>query len=731
MSYNFKDNLTIDNGKFLKWLDSTGTSRNNVLCVDSFNNTNIVSPNGIVLLSDTSPNSSILVQSKLAVGISNTANLSANLTIAKGGIIGINTTRGSNDSFLTISGSASQLNTDGSRIVLYGNQAFGSTGNLNLFAGNVNNGTINLHTANDSLKYQILNNGTSKFSPDGSATALLVEIGKTTIFNNAILSNNSNTIGSIITTGGNVGIGTTNPIYTLDVNGSIYASANLRSNLTIIGDTSVEFSGSFVAGNNVASPLDITGISFNTSQIRSFTVTLAITVSKGAPNLYSQVVIEGVQKNNTWDIFSSELGDDTGIVFSITAAGQLQYTSLNYASWVSTTFRWNAKAINLSGTFTQITLPTSGTQTLSGPINITSNTNATNTSSGALTVTGGAGIARDLIVGGTIYGTFWNTSIQTTSFSATPSHKNFMFLISGDSTITLLPATTAGVNFVIGFQKTDSVNTQINIISTSLIDDYSNYVLSTKNESIILISDGSNWRIMSSKIPVLASIYSIPGAYNFTVPNPITTIYACVFGAGGGGGSGDGNSGNGGGGGGYCEGPISVTPGQILTITVGAGGTAGNTGGSSFIGSLIANGGTPGGVNTNGTWGSTGTGGTSSGGIINRSGGIGGQAPNQVSGSGGGGGSAGRNGDGSAASGIIGGSGSTGYGGPTVSSTVTDGNNIRLEAWYREGGSGASGNFQETFTPGNNGGFPGGGGSGSGGATTAGRGGDGAVIIFY
>lgn len=62
-------------------------------------------------------------------------------------------------------------------------------------------------------------------------------------------------------------------------------------------------------------------------------------------------------------------------------------------------------------------------------------------------------------------------------------------------------------------------------------------------------------------------VFSNPTVQTFTVPAGVTSITAEMWGAGGGGKTGLG------GGGGYAKGDIAVTPGQILTITVGEGGS--------------------------------------------------------------------------------------------------------------------------------------------------------------
>lgn len=158
---------------------------------------------------------------------------------------------------------------------------------------------------------------------------------------------------------------------------------------------------------------------------------------------------------------------------------------------------------------------------------------------------------------------------------------------------------------------------------------------------------------------------------SFTVPDGVTKIY--VTGAGGGGGGGGGYStsyaGEGGGGGAYAlRQPYTVTPGQVLAITIGAGGTpgviggAGGAGGSTSVGALLTMAGGAGG--SPGTSGNGGAGGGSggAGASVASTGGAGGDGFGVVPGAGGG--SLGFGGSGRAASGqpgAMGGGGGGGY----------------------------------------------------------------------
>lgn len=123
--------------------------------------------------------------------------------------------------------------------------------------------------------------------------------------------------------------------------------------------------------------------------------------------------------------------------------------------------------------------------------------------------------------------------------------------------------------------------------------------------------------------------YSAAGSFNWTVPEGVTRIRARVWGGGGGGGYGAaGTAGNGGGAGGYAEGYFAVTPGQVLTVTVGLAGVGGTVsvgataGGTSSLGALLsATGGGAGAGSASGA--QNAAGGTGTGGQINIPGAIG------------------------------------------------------------------------------------------------------------
>jgi hypothetical protein len=88
-----------------------------------------------------------------------------------------------------------------------------------------------------------------------------ISTGTVSATNTLTAINNSNTIGSIITTGGNVGVGTTSPSYKLDVSGSarigdtVYVGGSTTANIIAFhgtaGDSSGEFNQTYIAEYNI------------------------------------------------------------------------------------------------------------------------------------------------------------------------------------------------------------------------------------------------------------------------------------------------------------------------------------------------------------------------------------------------------------------------------------------------------------------------------------------------
>ena len=135
------------------------------------------------------------------------------------------------------------------------------------------------------------------------------------------------------------------------------------------------------------------------------------------------------------------------------------------------------------------------------------------------------------------------------------------------------------------------------------------------------------------KLPALRPGFSAMQVFtqsgNFTVPNGVSTVKVTVVGGGGSGGYHSTMPSGGGGAGGRAKGVITgLTPGQVIAVTVGAGGAApssvqnGNNGGTSSFGSYMsANGGTGGMGGTAANFANAGgAGGQASGGQVNMTG---------------------------------------------------------------------------------------------------------------
>lgn len=175
----------------------------------------------------------------------------------------------------------------------------------------------------------------------------------------------------------------------------------LATNLNL--GVSSMYSGSFVASNNVTSATNITGFSFSNANIRSFnaSVSVSVVLSVGT-SLYGMVNLNGTQNASGWSLYTETLGDETGVTFTITNAGQVQYTSTNQSNWASTTFRFNAQQFSATGTYSSLSANTQGSYIMDS-IQLNNTTDAVSgISNGPLYVLGGATIKKNLNADGGI-----------------------------------------------------------------------------------------------------------------------------------------------------------------------------------------------------------------------------------------------------------------------------------------------------------------------------------------
>jgi hypothetical protein len=103
---------------------------------------------------------------------------------------------------------------------------------------------------------------------------------------------------------------------------------------------------SFSLANNQASPADVTGLAFATGVVRSFEALVSVEIDATA-DLFEVFTLRGIQKSGTFDMSITANGDESGVVFSITNAGQIQYLSSNNAGFVSGLIKFRAQTLSV------------------------------------------------------------------------------------------------------------------------------------------------------------------------------------------------------------------------------------------------------------------------------------------------------------------------------------------------------------------------------------------------
>jgi len=109
------------------------------------------------------------------------------------------------------------------------------------------------------------------------------------------------------------------------------AVTNALQNVVVPGDIGPTTLASI--GNNITTPTNVTNMKVSIATVRAFIVTYYIYRGRGTPDNseYTEVgTMRGVYKPTagTWDLDNTYTGD-ADVEFSITQAGQIQYTSSN------------------------------------------------------------------------------------------------------------------------------------------------------------------------------------------------------------------------------------------------------------------------------------------------------------------------------------------------------------------------------------------------------------------
>lgn len=109
---------------------------------------------------------------------------------------------------------------------------------------------------------------------------------------------------------------------------------------SLLGGAGYQGETAFTIANNQSSPANVTGLSFTGNTQRSFEVTYQVyrnTTGGGATELAESGKLLGVYSTvaGSWEMTQESVGN-SGVTFSITNAGQVQYTSTNITGTAAT-----------------------------------------------------------------------------------------------------------------------------------------------------------------------------------------------------------------------------------------------------------------------------------------------------------------------------------------------------------------------------------------------------------
>jgi len=438
---------------------------------------------GNLILQTNNSNANLIITSSGDVIITGTTN---SVTISSGNLYSVNATI--SNIFHTNTSSATYSGTS-----LSTSNIFSNIGTVSNFVGSViSTGTLSGTTVS-------VGNINSLYSTISNLLSSNLNVTNTTLNNLIInsfanISGNSNTIANIFTTGGNIGIGTSSPTKFFQVNGesffngdvsigNLFANnmtiANLITNNINLG-ISNQYSGSFAAANNIITPNNVTTFSFSNSNIRYFKADVSISLITTTGGIYQTFTMEGNQNSSGWNLYQSNIGENTGINFNITNLGQIQYTSTNITSWVSNTIRFNVSQITSNGSYSTLQNPTVGNYIVNSLQLNTTDDAIAGSFTGSLYTLGGITINKNIISGGIISNSGGNIVCAMNTSDSNSGHMNSfiepigcqLFSASAAGTITSIVnpvCTVTGADTVGLYKSPDAIydfwRTYINLVA--------------------------------------------------------------------------------------------------------------------------------------------------------------------------------------------------------------------------------------------------------------------------
>ena len=247
-----------------------------------------------------------------------------------------------------------------------------STGSLVTFGG------ITIQSTTDSNS---LTDGGSFLTAGGASIQKTLRVGTGIITENISSTNISST---------NI---STNSINVSSITSTMLTTGNIVANNLNLGISNM-FSGSFAFGNNTNVPANVDGLSC--TDTRSFTVNLSVSIESSGGNLHETFILDANQTESQWYLYTTGYGDDSGIVFSITNLGQIQYTSTNISGFTNGIFRFFVNQISNTGNYTYAGSQTQGTL-ITNTIQILSTADSNiGINNGSLYLAGGATVSKTL-----------------------------------------------------------------------------------------------------------------------------------------------------------------------------------------------------------------------------------------------------------------------------------------------------------------------------------------------